>query len=116
MTMTSPLLVLDVAHPPRRPEEVERALLEAWSEVRNSTVLRILKIIHGHGSSGKGGMTRELVRNWLFQNRSRFKGIIEGESYAMFDQTVTSMRGETGPFDDRDLDAANPGITIVWIR
>jgi hypothetical protein len=112
----SPMLVVDVAHPPRRPEEVEGALLEAWSEVRNSGVLRVLKIIHGHGSSGKGGTTRELVRNWLFRNRSRFRGIIEGESYSMFDTMVASMRAETGPFHDPDLDAANPGITIVWIR
>jgi hypothetical protein len=113
--MASPMLVLDVAHPPRRPEEVERALLDAWSEVRNSATLRVVKVVHGHGSSGKGGTTRDLVRNWLFQNRSRFRGIIEGESYTMFDRTVASMRGETGPFDDHDLDAANPGITIVWI-
>jgi hypothetical protein len=116
MMLASPMLVIDVAHPPRRPEEVETALLEAWSGVRNSGTLRVLKIIHGHGSSGKGGTTRTVVRNWLFRNRSRFKGIIEGEAYTVFDERVVSMREVAGQFSDRDLGAANSGITVVWVR
>ncbi len=60
---TSLMLTIDVAHPTRRPDEAEEDLLEAWSQVRNSSSLHILKIIHGYGSSGKGSATKELVRN-----------------------------------------------------
>lgn len=112
----SPMLVIDVAHPPRPPVEVEGALLDAWSTVRNSGGLRVLKIIHGRGSSGKGGSTRTVVRNWLFRNRSRFKGVFEGEAYTVFDAQVMSMRDAAGQFPDPDLGAGNAGITVVWIR
>ncbi|MDH3252923.1 MAG: hypothetical protein OEM41_09030 [Ignavibacteria bacterium] len=110
------MLVIDVAHPPRKPEEVEDALLEAWSRVRNSDSLRVLKIIHGHGSSGRGGSTRTVVRNWLFRNRARFNDIIEGEEYDVLDGRVMAMRGATGQFPDMDLGAANAGVTVVWMK
>jgi hypothetical protein len=110
------LLTLDVAHPPRHPDVVEKELLDAWMNVRSSPSYRILKIIHGHGSTGKGGSTRELVRNWTFRNRKRFRAIIEGEKYTLFDPAVQEMRLEVGQYSDADLNAANPGITIVWIK
>ena len=87
---------IDVAHPPRHPDVVETELLEAWSTVRNSPSLRVLKIIHGHGSTGKGGVTKELVRNWAFRNRNRFRAIIDGENYTLFDADVLEMRPDVG--------------------
>lgn len=95
---------------------VEEDLLAAWSRVRNSPDLRVMKIIHGHGSSGKGGSTRLVVRNWVFRNRSRFRVVIEGERYDFDDEQTAAMRGTVGQFGDSDLGAGNPGITIVWIK
>jgi len=112
----SPMLTIDVAHPPRHPDVVEQDLLDAWSKVRNSSSLRILKIIHGHGSTGKGGSTKEVVRNWTFRNRNKFRAVIEGENYSMFDADVQEMREEVGQFGDSDLGNANLGITIVWVK
>ncbi len=112
----SVMLTIDVAHPPLHPDVVEQDLLDAWSKVRNSSSLRILKIIHGHGSTGKGGSTKEVVRNWTFRNRNRFRAIIEGENYSMFDPEVQHMRSEIGQYNDSDLTRANPGITVVWIK
>ncbi len=110
------MLTIDVAHPPRHPDVVEQDLLDAWSKVRNSSSLRILKIIHGHGSTGKGGSTKEVVRNWTFRNRNKFRAVIEGENYSMFDADVQEMREEVGQFGDSDLGNANLGITIVWVK
>jgi len=107
---------IDVAHPPRRPDETEEKILQAWGEVRNSSSLRILKIIHGYGSSGKGGTTREVVRNWLFRNRGKFRGVIEGEEYNVYNVVVQEMRRVVGQFPDPDLDAGNQGMTIAWVR
>lgn len=112
----SPLLTIDVAHPPRHPDAVESELLEAWSKVRNSSSLRILKVIHGHGSTGRGGSTKEVVRNWAFRNRNKLKGVVEGEQYSMFDAVVQEMRTEVGQYTDGDLQKQNPGITLLWIR
>ena len=110
------MLTIDVAHPPRHPDVVEQQLTEAWSKVRNSSTLRVLKIVHGHGSSGKGGSTKDVVRNWAFRNRGRFKSIIEGEHYSMYDADTQEMRDEVGTFSDFDLENANPGVTLVWIK
>lgn len=107
---------LDVAHPPRHPDVVEKELLDAWSSVRNSSTHRVLKIIHGHGSTGKGGTTKTLVRNWAFRNRSKFKAIINGENYGVFDPEVQEMRAEVGQYPDGDLQRTNPGITVVWVK
>ncbi len=110
------ILTIDVAHPPRHPDVVELQLTEAWSKVRNSSTLRILKIIHGHGSTGKGGSTKDVVRNWAFRTRARVKAIIEGENYSVYDADTQEMRSEVGTFGDLDLENGNPGITVIWIK
>jgi hypothetical protein len=112
----SPILTIDVAHPPRRPDGVEEELLNAWSEVRNSSTLRIVKIIHGYGSKGKGGSTRDVVRNWVFSHKERLRETIDGENYSMHDRTTAAMRMEVGLYNDSDLGAANAGITLVWVK
>ncbi len=114
--MNGVLLTIDVAHPGRRPEEVERALLESWETVRNSPALRIVKIIHGYGSGGKGGATRELVRNWAFRHRGRFRGILYGEDYSLHDLATQELRREVGQYHDTDLTMPNPGVTIIWVK
>ena len=112
----SPILTLDVAHPPRHPDIVEQELLDAWSRVRNSSLLRILKIVHGHGSLGKGGATKETVRNWAFRHRMKFKAVIDGESYSIYVDGTREMRTEVGSYEDADLENANAGITLLWIK
>ncbi len=114
--MSSPVLTIDVAHPPRHPDQVEQDLIDAWEKVRNSPDLYVLKVIHGHGSSGKGGSTRETVRNWAFRQRRRLAAVIPGEEYGLFSDETARMRREVGAFPDPDLDAPNPGVTILWIK
>jgi len=110
------LLVIDVAHPPRHPDQVEEELLAALREIRASPTLRILKVIHGHGSSGKGGSTREVVRNWSFRQSNRIRGIIAGEDFSLFDPATMQLRKEVGNFPDEDLGASNRGVTYLWVR
>lgn len=110
------LFVIDVAHPPRHPDTVERELTDAVAQVRKSSVYRILKIIHGHGSTGRGGSTKDIARNWAFRNRQRMKAIIDGERYSVFNGDVQEMRRDVGQYHDADLERANPGITVVWVK
>ena len=116
ITMDLPLLTIDLAHPPRPPATVEQELLDAWIDVRNSPTIRALKVIHGYGSGGKGSRTKDVVRNWIFRNRSKFMAVIEGEEYGLYDQKTQELRKALGNFPDADLDAANPGVTVVWIK
>jgi len=114
--MSTPILTIDVAHPPRHPDDVEEELLLALSQVRNSSSLRILKIIHGYGSAGKGSTTKELVRNWVFRNKNRFKQTIDGENYSLYNAPTQEMRKQVGACTDTDLGSGNAGVTIVWVK
>ena len=114
--MSSPLSTVDISHPPMHPDKVEAALLDAWGSVRNDPGLRVLKIIHGYGSGGRGGSSRDVVRNWAFRQRGRFRRIIYGEDYALLDAPTQEMLKEVGQYRDRDLTMRNPGITIIWVK
>jgi hypothetical protein len=109
-------VTIDVAHPPRRPEAVEEDLHRAVTRIRNSPDLHVLKIVHGYGSGGKGGSTKENTQNWLFRNRFRFRAIIQGNEYELHNPVVQEMMRESGQFADADLGAGNPGVTVVWVR
>jgi hypothetical protein len=91
-------------------------LLETLRELQNLPSPAVVKIVHGYGSSGRGGSTREIVRNWLFRQRGRLLAVIEGEHYSLLDPETVRLRDATGPLPDPDLDAANGGVTIVWVK
>jgi hypothetical protein len=110
------LQAVDLAHPPGRPDDVEAALAAAIGMVRSHASLRVLKIIHGWGSRGRGGTTQETVRNWLFRHGGKLRCIIEGENFASLDPRVQSLLLEVDMSADPDLNRANRGITIVWVR
>lgn len=114
--MKSYIYKIDVAHPPRRPEIVEKMLLEALLLVRNHAQLRVIKVIHGYGSSGQGRQTRVTVRNWAYTNRKHLLETIHGEEYSLFDAKTQSMRNECGTLSDPDLDSSNAGITLLWVK
>lgn len=114
--MSGVLVTVDVAHPPRHPDDVEGELDEAAARVGRSGQHRVLKVVHGYGSSGRGGSTREVVRNWAFRRRARFRAVIAGESYALDDEATRALRLAVGSYADPDLGGANRGITIVWVK
>lgn len=77
---------------------------------------KVLTLIHGYGSSGTGGAIKAAVQRQLqyFLHQGRIKEIIPGEEFE-----GRSGRGRQllrrFPFlaDHRDLNRANPGITLV---
>jgi hypothetical protein len=113
---TNYFFVIDVGHPPRPPQQVEDELAAALAKVRNSSTLRVIKVIHGYGSHGRGGSTQEMVRNWAFQFRRRLRAVINGEDYNIFDGDTQELRQECGQIDDADLGLGNPGITLLWVK
>ena len=114
--MEGPVYTIDVAHPPRHPDRVEEELNDAVRRVRASGHVRILKVIHGYGSTGRGGSTATVARNWAFRHRARFRAIINGEEYTPFDATTQEMRTVVGSYGDPDLLHGNAGILIVWVQ
>ena len=99
-------------------DEARRLIIAELKQAKRSGV-RVLKVIHGYGSSGKGGVLCHGLRK-SFQLRKQEKVIkefIRGEDFSIFDDTtlalleaVPELRG------DPDLNAINEGVTILWLK
>ncbi|NLT62856.1 MAG: Smr/MutS family protein [Clostridiales bacterium] len=75
-----------------------------------------IKIIHGYGSTGKGGKIRTETRRYLAQQKDKcmIKDFIPGESFSIFDETTRSAFMVCDELRrDSDLDRSNNGVTIV---
>src|SRR6476620_10406316 len=99
-------------------EEARRLVAEEIRRAKREGV-RILKIIHGYGSSGKGGALCIGLRKSfkLRKKEGAIRDFVAGEDFSMFNETVLAML-EMAPElrGDRDLDATNEGITVVWLK
>ena len=97
---------------------MQQALERLESELATSRGLgcKVLTLIHGYGSSGTGGAIKAAVQRQLhfFEHQGRIKNVIPGERFE-----GRSGRGRQllrqYPFlaEHRDLNRANPGITLV---
>lgn len=99
---------------------VDTALRWLESELDAARKMRrpALKLIHGYGSSGRGGKIRTACRKYLRQQAEsgRVRLVIAGENFSIFsEETRQSFRlcGELR--QDRDLDGENRGVTFVLL-
>ena len=99
---------------------VEQGILLVNNEISRCRrqKIRVLKIIHGYGSSGVGGNLRTGTRrhlNSLLQAGS-VRGVSSGEDFTIFDQTTREML-EIVPLlrKDSDLERCNQGITLILL-
>ncbi|NLH02343.1 MAG: Smr/MutS family protein [Clostridiales bacterium] len=75
-----------------------------------------VKIIHGYGSTGKGGKIRTETRHYLQQQKEKrlIKDYIPGESFSIFNEATRKAFSVCDELRyDSDLDRSNNGITIV---
>jgi Smr domain len=101
---------------PTRDEALHR-LEMAISRARQKQI-RVLKIVHGYGSSGVGGILRPVVRNFLRQAKERgeIALFVNGESFSSFDSRSKELLGQAAQLlVDKDLGKANRGITLVLL-
>ncbi len=79
---------------------------------------RVIKVIHGYGSTGRGGKIRSAVRRMLkeYKSTDRLTLFIKGEDFSIFDPStryLTEKFPETS--SDPDLNRSNPGITYILL-
>ena len=75
-----------------------------------------VKIIHGYGSTGKGGKIRTETRRYLQQQKDTrlIKDYIIGENFSIFNEPTRSAFLVCDDLRrDHDLERSNNGITIV---
>lgn len=98
-------------------EEARRQVAEEIRRAKREST-RILKIIHGYGSSGRGGTLCIGLRKSFALRRKEgvIRAFVPGEEFSIFNSTVQAML-EAAPAlrGDPDLNAANEGITVLWI-
>ena len=78
--------------------------------------VRILKIIHGYGSSGVGGDLRIALQATLRQmaGRGEVRACIFGENWGKADESAWALLKQFPELkEDRDLGRGNRGITVV---
>ncbi len=99
-------------------DEARRSVAAEIKKARQDGV-KVLKVIHGYGSSGKGGALCVGLRKsfGLRKKEGVIKAFIAGENFTIFNaaaldllEAVPELRG------DPDLGATNEGVTILWLK
>lgn len=96
-------------------EQARQLLLQELRQAKQSG-LRAIKIIHGYGSTGKGGALREGLRRSLLRRKK--EGLVTrvtfGEKWSVFEEdTRFAIECCSELKSDRDLNRSNEGVTIV---
>ncbi|MFY9978437.1 MAG: hypothetical protein WAK22_09405 [Candidatus Sulfotelmatobacter sp.] len=79
---------------------------------------KLLKLIHGYGSSGAGGEIRFAVQNRLLQiaQNGQIRSCIFGENWSKSDDAAWKLLQSNPELkSDSDLGRGNRGITIVLL-
>jgi hypothetical protein len=99
-------------------DEARRLVLDEIRKSKREGV-RALKIIHGYGSTGKGGTLQHgLRKSFALRKKERvIRDFIPGENFTIFNpdvlellEAVPDLRG------DADLAATNEGVTVLWLK
>ena len=78
--------------------------------------MKVLKFVHGYGSTGVGGEIRIAVQNGLLKRVSQgeLKAVIFGEDWRISDEATWQLLKQMPELkQDSDLGRKNEGITIV---
>jgi Smr domain len=78
----------------------------------------VLKVIHGYGSTGAGGVLRFAIRGYLRQRKEKKEivAFVNGESWSSFDERSKLLFARAPELVlDSDVGRANKGITLVLL-
>ena len=106
------LKILDIGHSGDFPDKAMILLETTVSQCSFENKIRAIKIITGHGS----GRLRKTVRQWCDEQEGRFKDVIYGEDYDMFNKNAVNMRSDCHQPYDLDFGKKNAAVTYIWLR
>lgn len=102
---------LEEGMPPRE-EAMDR--LRASIKLAKQSKYKCAIIIHGYGSSGKGGIIRIMARRWLnaqVQN-GRLKAVVNGEDFNVLNEKARTMKAKCPELNSLFY-CFNHGVTVV---
>ena len=94
-------------------ERLERTLREA-----RSCGAKIVRLIHGYGSTGRGGKIREAVRHELRRKlaRGEVRAVIHGENYSPNANAARDLLSRFKELKTTERpDSGNPGLTVIEV-
>ena len=99
-------------------QQARRLVIEEIKQSKRAGA-RVLKVIHGYGSSGKGGALCIGLRKSF--GRRKKEGVIQdaiaGKDFSIFNDAVLNLlEAEPELRGDPDLGATNEGIAILWLK
>ncbi len=100
---------------------VDQAIRRLTFELRTAKAhqIRVIKLIHGYGSSGTGGKLRIELRKYLDRQRQlgQVSGFVPGEQFTIFEADARNLLTACPELrSDRDLERHNNGITYVLLK
>lgn len=99
-------------------DEARRQIAHEIRQARRAGV-RVIKVIHGYGSTDKGGTLNHGLRKSfaLRKKENVIRDYIPGESFDVFNNSVLLLLEALPALRaDPDLGQANLGITILWLK
>lgn len=98
-------------------DQAHQKLEAALAKARKDGI-SVLKVIHGYGSSGAGGVLRFAIRNYLRQEKEKgeIAAFVNGESWSSFDERSKLIFAKAPESVlDEDVGSGNKGITMVLL-
>ncbi len=92
----------------------ERLIQEIARAKKNG--VQVLKVIHGYGSSGSGGILREELREQLtaLQKSGTIKQVVFGEEFNIFERATANLVAQFPELRNDDAyNRSNKGITLI---
>ena len=105
------LKIIDIGHQNLSLENALSLLEITVSKTVYEGDVKAVKVITGHGS----GRLRDSVRSWLDGQEGRFRAVIIGEQYHMFNKDASDMRAECNVKNDVDFGKKNSAVTYIWL-
>jgi len=99
-------------------DEARRLVIEEIKKAKRAGA-RVLKVIHGYGSSGKGGaLCVGLRKSFALRKKERvIRDFIAGEDFSIFNDTVLALLEAVPELrGDPDLNSINEGVTVLWVK
>lgn len=99
-------------------DEARRRVIEEIRRAKREGV-RVLKVIHGYGSSGKGGkLCFGLRKSFALRKKEGvIRDFVPGEDFSVFNPTVLALIEAVPEVrGDPDLSATNEGVTLLWLK
>lgn len=88
--------------------------LEGYIKIKKSYGYRCLIVIHGYGSTGKGGAICKQVRSWLKaqERNKKLKSVIFGEDFDIYNEKSISLNSRYKELE-KYFCQCNHGVTII---